>query len=485
LLSTTKRPDRRPSERGQVLILFAGGLVTLLIIAALAFDVGMVLLERRDEQNAADAAALAGARYVLTSSADAETAARRIAAMNGFNDADPNQVVHVYIPPIHGNPAYRQAGFIEVQIEATRPSIFGGIIGRAVWPVGAYAIATNRQDLHFTFSMLALDPTACKAIQVSGTGSIDAAGSIQSNSTGVDCTSAAVSFSRTGGSTITVGADVYCRGVGPIQDQGSGSMGACIKAPNSFALPDPLRNLPAPTMPGVPTLLGKVGHSLNAPPGCPTSSAPASATSPALCDLGGNGSRYNGKAWVLYPGLYPGGISVTNDAIVYMMPGIYWIGGGGLNLQRGTIISVATAPATVASATFGGGVMVYNSSLPSSPGGPISQNATYANMQLKPLQATSPDPNAIYNNIVIFQDRTLDISGDDVTLNGSSSGTRVEGMVYLPIGDVKLNGNGRDDTLTIGQIIANTYLIDGNGGSITVTDDDLYEAIIIAAGLVE
>ena len=56
--STTSRPQ----ERGQVLVLFAGGLVALLIVAALAFDVGMMLVERRDEQNAADAAALAGAR---------------------------------------------------------------------------------------------------------------------------------------------------------------------------------------------------------------------------------------------------------------------------------------------------------------------------------------------------------------------------------------------------------------------------------------
>ena len=46
-------------------MLFAGGLVALLLMAALAFDVGMMLVERRDQQNAADAAALAGARYVL------------------------------------------------------------------------------------------------------------------------------------------------------------------------------------------------------------------------------------------------------------------------------------------------------------------------------------------------------------------------------------------------------------------------------------
>jgi hypothetical protein len=164
-----------------------------------------------------------------------------------------------------------------------------------------------------------------------------------------------------------------------------------------------------------------------------------------------------------------------------MMPGIYWIGGGGLNVQRGTIITVQTAPTTVAGAptSAAGGVLIYNSRLTSSPGGTISQNATYANVQLKPIQ----DPSSIYRNIVIFQDRTLDITGYDVTLNGSSSGIHVEGMVYVPSGDVRLNGNG--GTLTVGQIIANTYMIDGGHGTIQVTEDDLYKAIIVAAGLVD
>ena len=57
----------RSDQRGQVIVLFAGAMITLLLAAALAFDVGVMVLERRDQQNAADAAALAGARYVLTS----------------------------------------------------------------------------------------------------------------------------------------------------------------------------------------------------------------------------------------------------------------------------------------------------------------------------------------------------------------------------------------------------------------------------------
>ena len=47
-------------------MIFAGGLVAICAIAAIVFDVGQNLLDRRAEQNASDAAALAGARYMAT-----------------------------------------------------------------------------------------------------------------------------------------------------------------------------------------------------------------------------------------------------------------------------------------------------------------------------------------------------------------------------------------------------------------------------------
>jgi hypothetical protein len=78
--------------------------------------------------------------------------------MNGYSNSDPNEVVNVYIPPLHGR-YVGLPGFIEVQIQSTRPSIFGGVIGRANWPIGAMGVATNSQNLTFPFSMLALNPT--------------------------------------------------------------------------------------------------------------------------------------------------------------------------------------------------------------------------------------------------------------------------------------------------------------------------------------
>jgi hypothetical protein len=169
LLSITGEANRS-GERGQVLVLFAGGVLALLVVAALAFDVGMMLLERRDQQNAADAAALAGARYVIPSGTfngvcpdagltgnQAVDAACAIVRQNGFDHAaDSGETIHVYIPPQHGR--YRLLDdFIEVSIDTARPSIFAGVLGKATWPVSVFGVATDDHEVNLPFSMLALN----------------------------------------------------------------------------------------------------------------------------------------------------------------------------------------------------------------------------------------------------------------------------------------------------------------------------------------
>jgi hypothetical protein len=100
-------------------------------------------------------------------------------------------------------------------------------------------------------------------------------------------------------------------------------------------------------------------------------------------------------------------------------------------------------------------------------------------MKLKPLHVPTSDPLAIYNDIVIFQDRTVI---KPVTLNGSSSGVEVQGIIYVPGAQVKLNGNG--GSLTVDQVIADTFDISGSG-SIKVLHGTGIDAVIVAAGLVE
>jgi hypothetical protein len=101
-------------------------------------------------------------------------------------------------------------------------------------------------------------------------------------------------------------------------------------------------------------------------------------------------------------------------------------------------------------------------------------------MKLRPLNVPTTDANAIYNTIVIFQDRTV-LSA--VTMNGSASSTEVRGIIYTPGAQIKLNGNG--GTLITDQIIANTYDIKGDEGTIKVLRETGVDAVITAAGLVD
>ena len=254
--------------------------------------------------------------------ADARIAALQLALDNGFDDAAADEAVRVYIPAIHGRYA-GLPGFIEVQIEAQRPSIFGGIIGRAAWPVGAFAVATNDQNLTFPFSMLALDPTECKAIAVSGGGVVEAHANIQANSNGSECTGAPIGFSRTGGATINVDApDATCRVVGQFQDQGSGPPITCTVAQNSFALPDPLRNLAATgqARPRRTDALRGDRDSARDPEELPRRITGTERGVPVECKIPATGGPSN-VPWILYPGLYPGGLEVTQGRTVYLMPG--------------------------------------------------------------------------------------------------------------------------------------------------------------------
>lgn len=502
-----------PGGPGQVLVLFALSVFVILVVAALAFDAGTVLVERRDQQNAADAAALAGARYAFDADCEApdwtclaaREAALRIARVNGFDDVDPNEVVQVHIPAIHG----RYIGmphFVEVEIDSTRASIFAGVIGKTTWDVGAFAVATPAQNPTFPFSMIALNRTACNAIQVTGGGVVEAFDNIQSNSNGTECGSG-IGFLRTGGSTINVIADdATCRSAGLIQDRGSGSM-TCTPVQNSFALPDPLLGLPAPAKPGLAAPMVHVGTAVlpgdGYPKSCPgdTDSPPDEAT-PSLCKLAQTGA-WDGQSWILYPGLYPGGLEITANTTAYLMPGLYWIGGGGLRVATGgTIMSISTevdATANPGDATWGGGVLLYNSFLPvpGGEGGNINFDGSSATLLLKmlctggPGQAIPPEtgcleppdesnPNHIYDSMSIFQNRSLTNS---ITLNGSASGAEVEGIIYAPGGIVTLNGNG--GLLVVDQIIADQFNVMGNSGTIRVLKRAGLDAVITAAGLVD
>ena len=154
------RAAPRTASHGQVLVLFALGLVALLGAAGIAFDAGRFLMERRSLQNAADAAALAAANSLIRggSTADADAEARAVLAENLANG--PNGIVAplppsspVYTPGQAGDPDELQNGIlisggdIRVAVQNTVPFTFGRAVGMVDSVVGARARVSLQGDL--------------------------------------------------------------------------------------------------------------------------------------------------------------------------------------------------------------------------------------------------------------------------------------------------------------------------------------------------
>ena len=154
------RPPGGAGTRGQVLVVFALGLVALLGAAGIAFDAGRFLMERRSLQNAADAAALAAANSLIRggSTTDADTEARAVLATNLANG--PNGIVAplppaspVYAPGGAGEPGELvngiliSGGDVRVAIQNTIPFTLGRVVGMTSSVVGARARVALQGDL--------------------------------------------------------------------------------------------------------------------------------------------------------------------------------------------------------------------------------------------------------------------------------------------------------------------------------------------------
>lgn len=489
--------DRR-SQTGQVLVLFAGGVLVILLIAALVFDVGQNLVDRRTAQNASDAAALAGARYLPSAiyiyhggcasapgGMPAVQAACAVAADNGFVDGVDGRSVRIDKPPIAPSPFANLPGHIQVSIGTQRPSIFQGVMGVTLQRTAATGVATNSSDIPLPYSLLALDPSGCGTNKITGSpgSSVTTNGTVHVDS---DCVTSALLLSGNGVLTAP-----QCDVVGTIQESG-GADNLCTTAPTGVLVSgDPLRTLPAPPQPALPAPVQPLDVTPGPiPAGCPGGSSPATDAAPASCAF--TAGSVTGKTYRLFPGNYPGGIR-TSKATLYLSPGIYWLGGGGLQIQSdGRVISKAMGDNT--GTVPSGGVLIYNTAAPdlaivsgcaSSPGAAgcfagISLNGgAGATLALRPIESGD------YKNMVIFIDRTKTMRpGDDIFLNGSGSILDIAGTIYAPNGSVRLNGS--DTTAAVSaQIIAWSFQINGSGAALTLNYDPAKVFHVRGSGLVQ
>ncbi len=132
-------------EFGQGLVLGALAMVVILGFTAMAIDVGIFLHERRDLQNAADAAALAGAAELPESPAEAEAKVHEWATKNGIDIAGGE------LDPVEITTTYVTNDTVRVRVTRETPFVFGRVLGftsetmhaTGVSRVGSPTIATN------------------------------------------------------------------------------------------------------------------------------------------------------------------------------------------------------------------------------------------------------------------------------------------------------------------------------------------------------
>jgi hypothetical protein len=159
---------RTGHERGQTVVMIALALVALIAMLGLAIDGGTVYLERRRMQNAADGAALAGARRLsqaicttnpnpATTDAEIYNVVQDFVARNGGTDAQfeahyvgfaGNRVVE-YNPPVlvGGGTIPQYASGIVVTTTITQPTYFLGLVGASTGRASASATAVTGPPL--------------------------------------------------------------------------------------------------------------------------------------------------------------------------------------------------------------------------------------------------------------------------------------------------------------------------------------------------
>jgi Flp pilus assembly protein TadG len=153
-IDTRVEMRRRKDERGVALVVVALSMVVLMGFLALGIDVGTLRYQKRLQQTAADAAALAGASNLAYNSG-VILGAQNASAANGFTDNGGGVVsacgssaavgtvcVQVDNPPLSG-PHTGSSGYVEVLVAAVHPTYFAKIMGINKETVTARAVAAN------------------------------------------------------------------------------------------------------------------------------------------------------------------------------------------------------------------------------------------------------------------------------------------------------------------------------------------------------
>lgn len=408
-------------QGGQAIVMVAITFMAMLFVVGLAVDTGQLFAAKRTMQEAADAAAFAGAvvLYQGGSVSEATAAAAADATRNGYTNLVDNTTVTVDSPPAAGSGPFagdpkhvavtivRQVKTTLVPAEATFNQVRAfGVAGAeslnngyaimsldTACTVGAFTTALN-ENVHLYGGGLLVN--SCSTTAIDGmTSSQDfkicalPPAPCTPNPYAIDIVGAATTSTFPAGVTVNTAV-----------------------APK----PDPFAGYPRPNG---QSLDGVVAGTL------PTNPAPIAGTNPPT-----------------YPaGIYSSGTFNLRNLChgIYIMKGI----GFGGDLGRDT----TSADPNIAGSTCDGRVLIFNTTAnwPAATPGPCGIMGPSGNhpISLAPMTAGT------YANFGIFQDPAC--TSGDLVIDGVGS-LSIGGTIYVPSGNVILNGN--PSSILSGQIIA-------------------------------
>jgi hypothetical protein len=384
---------KNKNEAGQALIFTAAALVVLMGFAGLAIDMGVMRHDKRLQQTAADAAALAGASN--QSFGGVTSGAQDAASRVGYADNGGGQVsncagaavgtVCVEVNPgpktgpHQGNPNY-----VEVIVADVHPTYFMKMLGINSETITARAVAANLGGGAGNGCLYTLNPPSSRIEGISGSGTINAStcgivdnGDYNGTVPNVSADTFAVSGSLSGGSAT-------CTTPGPCP---------------TFGIPaaaDPLSTLTPPCTScsgsNIVTVMGSGNPTCG--PGCAFGSGTYTISPGTYCSITING--------------------VASDQVVFS-PGVYIIDGSsaGCSLRSLNISGDDTISGT--------GVTFYFTN---------SSTLNMTGTGTPTVNLTAPDSSGTYPGILMYQDpNDTPMPGPSL---GGNNGSNYNGALYFP-----------------------------------------------------
>jgi Flp pilus assembly protein TadG len=414
---------KRNNESGQALVFTAVAMVVLIGFAGLGVDMGVLRYQKRLQQTAADAGAIAGASNLDSATLGVSPGAVAAAASNSFSAGTtdsqvcPTSVpactacpagtalsavgsvdVTVNNPPCFG-PHLGDKNYVEVYVTEVQPTYFIKAVGVPSETITARAVATNvsgggpNSGCLFT---LGPPSSSIEGVNINGSATLNA------TTCGIDDNG---NF-NTKGNALTVNSGTF--GISGDWDK-SGPGGTVTCGPTQPNCP--ATGVPAAT---VPPFLAQLTPPCNP---CTVGTDPTPVTQNGITTFS--------------PGTYGSFPKITGGNIVFS-PGVYIISGGSISITGNPTIT-------------GNGVTFY-----------FTNNASLSNTGTGVTNFTAPGPSGEYPGILFYQD-PLDTNGPTL---GGNSGTTYDGVLYFPTSNVTFFGH--NNSIDTDMVIADAITLSGN-----------------------